>query len=251
MNTKNKLMMIVCGLMMFLIAVPARAQNAGGQNGGGQNAGGQDSGSQSSASPGQVRTEVHQLISDLNDPNYDFSKFPDRMRELFQDFRAATDGMDPSDAQQFRQEMFQQLMPVIQQNQQKIQDAVRLAYLKSLQEPLGCSDDEFAAIKPYLQKVVDAWQATQTFNFGGPRNGTQGQNNQPNANVSAVQQAASDLRATLNDPDSPSDLIKNKLDILRQAQDKAKQDLTVARSQLQALLTERQEAVLVEYGLLD
>ena len=33
--------------------------------------------------------------------------------------------------------------------------------------------------------------------------------------------------------------------------DKAKQDLNVARSQLQALLTERQEAVLVEYGLLD
>jgi hypothetical protein len=236
MNTKNKLLMIFCGLMMSLIAVPARAQNAGGE---------------SSATPGQVREEVHQMINDLNDPNYDFSKFPDRMRQTFQDFRAATDGMDPSAAQQFRQEMFQQLMPVIQANQQKIQDAVRLAYLKSLQEPLGCSDDEFAAIRPYLEKVVNAWQATQTNRFRGP-NGTQGQNNRPPAaTTSDVQKAAGDLQETLADPDANPDLIKTKLDILRQAQDKAKQDLTVARSQLQALLTERQEAVLVEYGLLD
>ena len=55
----------------------------------------------------------------------------------------------------------------------------------------------------------------------------------------------------MSDPNANTDLIKNKLDILRQAQDKAKQDLNVARGQLQALLTERQEAVLVENGLLD
>ena len=238
MNTKNKLLMIVSGLMMSLIALPAKAQNADRPR--------------PAASPGQVRAEVHQLINDLNDPNYDFSKFPDRMRETFQDFRSATDSMDPSQAQQFRQELFQQLMPVIQANQQKIQDAMRLAFLKSLQQPLGCSDDEFAAIKPYLEKVVDAFQATQTNRFrGGPANGTQGQNNQPAANTSEVQKAASDLRTALDDPSANPDLIKNKLEILRQAQDKAKQDLTVARSQLQALLTERQEAVLVEYGLLD
>ncbi len=211
---------------------------------------------QSAATPAQVREEVHQLITDMQDPNYDFSKIPDRMRQTFQDFRSATESMDPDTSQQFRQELMTQLMPVLQQNQQKIQDAMRLAFLKSLQQPMGCSDEEFAAIRPYLEKVVDAFQASQVNRFrgpGGPQNGTQGPNNQrpANANVSAVQQAATDLQSTLSDPDANADLIKNKLDILRQAQDKAKQDLTVARSQLQALLTERQEAVLVEYGLLD
>jgi hypothetical protein len=242
MKTKNKLLTIFCGLMVSLIAVPAKAQQT-------------PDAQTAAATPGQVREEVHQLITDMQDPNYDFSKIPDRMRQTFQDFRSATESMDQDTAQQFRQELFQQLMPVLQQNQQKIQDAMRLAFLKSLQQPLGCSDEEFAAIRPYLEKVVDAYDASQVNRFrgGGPRNGTQGPNNQrpTSPNVSAVQQAASDLQSTLSDPNAPSDLIQNKLDTLRQAQDKAKQDLTVARSQLQALLTQRQEAVLVEYGLLD
>jgi hypothetical protein len=241
MKTRTKLLTIFCGLMMTLIAIPAKAQNADGQS--------------AAVSPGQVREEVHQLINDLNDPNYDYSKVPDRMRQTFQDFRSATDSMDQDTARQFRQDLFQQLMPVLQQNQQKIQEAVQMAFLKSLQTPMGCSDEEFAAIRPYLQKVVEAFQATQVNRFRGgpPQNGTQGPNNQRPANVqdSAVQQAASDLQQTLSDDNASPDLIKNKLDILRQAQDKAKQDLTVARSQLQALLTEKQEAVLVEYGLLD
>jgi hypothetical protein len=228
--------------MMTLIGVPAMAQNANGQT--------------AAASPEQVREEVHQLINDLNDPNYDFSKVPDRMQQMFQDFRSATDSMDQDTARQFRQDLFQQLMPVLQQNQQKIQQAFRDSFLNGLQKPMGCSDEEFAAIRPYLEKVADAFQATQVNRFrggGGPQNGTQGPNNQrpTDAQVSAVQQAASDLQATLSDDNASADLIKNKLDILRQAQDKAKQDLTVARSQLQALLTARQEAVLVEYGLLD
>jgi hypothetical protein len=233
MNTKYKLLTIFCGLSMSLITLPARAQDA------------------PVATPAQVREEVHQLITDMQDPNYDFSKIPDRMRQTFEDFRAATQSMDPDTSQQFRQELTQ-LMPVIMQNQQKIQDAMRLAFLKSLQEPLGCSDDEFSAIRPYLAKVVDAWQASQVNRFRPPRNVTQGANNPPPAgSVSPVQQAATDLQSTLEDANANPDLIKNKLDILRQAQDKAKQDLTVARKQLQALLTERQEAVLVEYGLLD
>jgi hypothetical protein len=243
MKSVNKFLLALCGLVLMLTAVPANAQ----QNPDAQAA---------PASPAQVREEVHQLITDMQDPNYDFSKIPDRMRQAFQDFRSATDGMDPDTAQQFRQDLMTQLMPVLQANQQKIQEAIRMSFLKSLQTPLGCSDDEFSALMPYLEKVVDAFQATQVNRFrpqNQNQNGTQGPNQQRpnNANVSAVQQAASDLQDTLSDPSANSDLIKNKLDILRQAQDKAKQDLTVARGQLQALLTQRQEAVLVEYGLLD
>jgi hypothetical protein len=242
---------VLCLCILFLFTAAARAQ------------------SDATVSPGTVRDEVRQLISDLNNPNYDYSKVPGRMREVFQDFRSATSSMDPGDAAQFRGDLMQQLMPVIMANQQKIQEAVRMEFLNSLQQPLGCSDDEFAAIKPYLEKVVDDWQAMQINRFRPPApataNATPGaapapgatpaQNNPPRppmgGNTSAVQQAAADLQQTLEDSSSTNDLIKNKLDTLRQAQDKAQQDLKVARSQLQELLTERQEGVLVEYGLLD
>jgi hypothetical protein len=231
MNAKNKLLTVVCGLVLGFAATAARAQDA---------------------TPAQVREEVHQLITDMQDPNYDFSKIPDRMQKTFQDFRAATQSMDQDTSQQFRQDLMSKLMPVMQANQQKIRDAMRMAFLKSLQQPMGCSDDEFAAIRPYLEKVVDAFDASQLNRFrGGPPNGTQNSNNPQSGQISAVQQAASDLQSTLNDTNSKDDLIKNKLDILRQAQGKAKQDLNVARSQLKDLLTQRQEAVLVEYGLLD
>jgi hypothetical protein len=208
------------------------------------------------ASPGQVRQEVRQLANDLQDPNYDYSKAPERIREVFRDFRSATEGMSPDDAQQFRQELFQTIGPVLQAHQQQIADAMRMSFLKGLQQPLGCSDDEFAAIRPYLEKVVEAQQATQVFRFGGPGSGIGqqgGQNGtQPGGmKLSAVQQAASDLQAAVNDPNTSEDLIRNKLDLLRQARDKAQQDLKVARAALQQLLTQRQEAVLVENGLLE
>jgi hypothetical protein len=240
MKMTQKFIAAIVGLTLCFFARGALAQNA--------------------VSPGQVRSEVRGLINDLNDPNYDYSKVPERMREVFQDFRSATDGMDPDQAQQFRQELFQQLMPTLQANQQKIQDAMRLAFLKGLQQPLGCSDDEFAAIKPYLEKVVDAVNNSQVRSFrgfgpgggrgpgGGPMAAASPQANQQ---LTPVQKAINELQATLNDPNSSSDLIHNKLDEVRQARDKAKQDLAVAQSQLQALLTQRQEAVLVEYGLLE
>lgn len=241
MNVRTKLSLLLCGMMMALICVPAPAQQNNNNNNG------------STATPGQVREEVNQLIRDLNDPNYDYSKVPTQMREVFQDFRSATDGMDQDQAQQFRQDLMSRLFPVIQQNQAKIRQAVQDEYLKSLQQPMGCTDDEFAAIRPYLEKVVDAAQAAQVNRFRGFRNTADGAQQRPanNPNASPVQQAADDLEQTLNDPSSNSDLIKNKVDTLRQAKDKANQDLTIARSQLQALLTQRQEAVLVEYGLLD
>jgi hypothetical protein len=43
----------------------------------------------------------------------------------------------------------------------------------------------------------------------------------------------------------------SELDTLRQAKSKASQDLTVARDALRAVLTVRQEAVLVDRGILD
>ena len=52
-------------------------------------------------------------------------------------------------------------------------------------------------------------------------------------------------------PDSTPDVIKSKLDTLRQARAKAVAHLTAAQADLKTALTQRQEAVLVVNGLLN
>jgi hypothetical protein len=207
----------------------------------------------------QLVQEVHQFAADLDDPNYDYSKVPARMRQVFQDTRNVTSGMDPDEARQFQMNLMQQVRPIFERNQAKIQKAMQMAYLKDLQEPLGATDDEFTVIQPLLEKVVEAQNeasgGTARFrrfaaSFGGQRN-----NNIPaaptNQPVSPVDQATQDLQTAIDDPNVNSDVIKTRLDTLRQAKSKASQDLTVARDALRAVLTVRQEAVLVDRGILD
>jgi hypothetical protein len=209
-----------------------------------------------------VQQEVHQLAADLDDPNYDYSKAPDRIRQAFQDMRSVTNNMDPDVARQFRMDLMQQVLPVFQRNQAKIQKAMQMAFLKDLQEPLGASGDEFAVIRPLLEKVVDAMGESdggaarfRRFRGFGGAPGQQNNNTQnaaPNAPpLSPVDQATQDLQAAVDDPSVNSDVIKTRLDTLRQVKSKASQDLTVARDALRAVLTVRQEAVLVDRGVLD
>jgi hypothetical protein len=206
----------------------------------------------------ELQQEVHQLMVDLDDPNYDYTKVPPRIRQAFQDFRSVTNGMDPNQVAQFRADMFSQIMPVMQRNQAKIQKAMQMAFLKDLQEPLGASDEEFAVIEPLLEKVVDAQRESdggmarfrRFAGAMGQQNASQnGRQNSPPP--SPVDQASTDLQAAVDDPNSNEDKIKTRLDALRQAKTKASQDLDVARNALRSVLTTRQEAVLVDRGLLD
>jgi hypothetical protein len=204
--------------------------------------------------PQQLQDEVSQLANDLDDPNYDYSKVPARMRQIFQDFGQVTSNMDPDRAQQFRMQLFQQIMPAIQRNQQKIQDAMQTDFVNQLQPDLQCTDEEFAALRPTLVKVVQAMRSTQGNGFGrgpgGPGGGGPQQNQQK---LSPVQQAMQDLQAVLTDSETSSnnDEIQSKVDALRLAKDKAQQDLKIARDELRGLLTVRQEAMLVVDGILD
>jgi Spy/CpxP family protein refolding chaperone len=59
------------------------------------------------------------------------------------------------------------------------------------------------------------------------------------------------LQTTLDNKDAKPEEIKAKLTALRDARNKAKEDLTKAQADLKELLTQRQEAVLVNMGLLD
>jgi hypothetical protein len=116
-----------------------------------------------------------------------------------------------------------------------------------LRQELDCSDEEFAALKPGLQKVLDAMQAATV---GGRRPGFGGAFRLPGQSQ-GLSQALQDLRTTLEDTNAKADLIKARLDVVRQARESANKDLAIARAELRPLLTVRQEAVLVVNGVLD
>jgi hypothetical protein len=83
-----------------------------------------------------------------------------------------------------------------------------------------------------------------------------GQNGQPSQTtlpqpLSPVQQAAADLRAVTSNKDAKPDDIKAKLDAYRQAKAQARTQLAAAQQELRGLLTQRQEATLVEMGMLE
>jgi hypothetical protein len=207
-------------------------------------------------SASDVRQEVRQLASDLDNPHYDYSKVPTQLRQTFVDVRSVTQDMDPDQARQLRMELFQQVMPALQRNRERIQKAMEMAFLKDLQAPLGATDDEFAVIEPLLEKVVEAQReadgGTNRFRRFGQRTGANNrQTNQQQQQLSPVDQADQALQDAVDDPNSNADLIKTRLDTLRQAKSKAMQDLSVARDALRSVLTLRQEAVLVDRGLLD
>lgn len=144
---------------------------------------------------------------------------------------------------------------------------MRKQFLDRLKTDLGSTDDEFQALQPKIEKVLTARREADAGRFGGgfggrrgrggPNGGTPGggdANAQPAASAqpdSAVRTASDDLRKTLDNKDSKPEEIKAKLDALRDAKTKAKADLTAAQTDLKGVLTQRQEAVLVEAGLLE
>lgn len=128
-----------------------------------------------------------------------------------------------------------------------------------LKTSLKATDDEWAVIQPLLQKVQDLQRETRGGGgFGGGGFGRRGGggNNGGNANAPTPPQtptgeAAAALRTAV-DSDSTSDAdIKAKLQALRDARKKAQADLDAARADLQKVLTLRQEAVLVNMGILE
>ena len=140
------------------------------------------------------------------------------------------------------------------QRQQRMMDNIKTR--------LGASDDEFAAIQPKLQAVMQDQRDANPRSFGmfgrggrgggpGGPGGPGGGGNGPTTQPSVVQSALTDLQTTLDDQNAAPDTIKTKLDTLRQARTKARQDLAVAQADLKSVLTQRQEAVLVLMGYLD
>ena len=129
-----------------------------------------------------------------------------------------------------------------------------------LKEQLALNDDEFKALQPKIEAVMTAQRSTRGGGGrgrggpGGPGGPGGGANAPADSNApapTAAQTAAKDLQATLDNKDAKPEEIKAKLTALRDAHSKAREDLTKAQAELKELLTQRQEAVLVNMGVLD
>jgi hypothetical protein len=136
----------------------------------------------------------------------------------------------------------------------------RAQQMARIKDALGATDEEFTALQPKLEAVMTAQRDTRAGGFGGGRGGRRGgqqgdTNAQPQQTPpggdSAVAKAQAELRAVLDNKDSKPEEIKAKLTALRAAREQAKTALAAAQKDLKDLLTQRQEAVLVNMGYLD
>ena len=131
---------------------------------------------------------------------------------------------------------------------------MRERFTNMIKDQMSVSDDEWKVIQPKLEKVMTAQRDARGGGMGGMfsrrRDDTGGsQGNDPQR--SAVQQAQQDLRTLLENKDAAADQIAAKLTALREARNKAREELASAQKDLKDVLNARQEAVLVMMGMLD
>lgn len=127
---------------------------------------------------------------------------------------------------------------------------------QQLKEQLGVNDEEWNAIKPKIDKVNLLRFQTMAGRFGGfggrgPGGGGPGGGFGGNMPSNPIMDAARELQQVLQDQNASPELIKAKLQALRDAKAKAQEQLVAAQNELKDLLTVRQEAVLVGQGTLD
>lgn len=122
-----------------------------------------------------------------------------------------------------------------------------------LKEQLGVTDDEWKALQPKIEKVMDAQRDAMGGRgmFRGGRRGGGGPDNSASTPTTPVQQKARELQTVLENKDAKADEIKAALAAYRDARAKARADLTKAQDDLRELLTTRQESVLVMMGMLE
>lgn len=138
----------------------------------------------------------------------------------------------------------------------------RQRMMDRMKEQMGATDEEWKALEPRIQKVMEAQRDARQGGFngfgGGGRGGRGGQGGggvaappADDANASPVRTARQAVRAAIDDSNtSPQDLAA-KLKAYRDARDQAREKLTQAQKDLKELLSQKQEAVLLMSGMIE
>jgi multidrug resistance efflux pump len=131
-----------------------------------------------------------------------------------------------------------------------------------MQENLGITAEEWKVLGPKIEKVQTLSREANAGGMGMFGRGMMGnRGNRGNrgggmmgaqeGEETAVQKATAALQATLESPNPSTETIKQQLTALRQAKEKAKQELATAQADLRKVLSLPQEARCVLMGLLD
>ena len=150
-----------------------------------------------------------------------------------------------------------------ERRQQFDPEEMRQRMMDNLRERLGASEEDWQALEPKIQAVLEAQQQARAGGMGmgalmGRRGGGQGGGpgggpGGPGAeqDQSEVGVAARELRTALEDEATEGAVIAQRLEALRAARGKAEESLKAAREDLKGLVTPRQEAMLVMMSLLE
>jgi outer membrane murein-binding lipoprotein Lpp len=127
-----------------------------------------------------------------------------------------------------------------------------------LKESLKVSDEEWAVIQPLIEKVTTKQrEAMGGRGFGGASRGGDRGGNPPATGGSSTDPARAGsaerdaLRSAVEDENTSAAELKAKLTAVREQRKKATAELAEAREELRKVLTVRQEAALVSYGILE
>jgi hypothetical protein len=141
-------------------------------------------------------------------------------------------------------------------------EAFRKMMTDRMKSSMKATDEEWAVLEPMISNVVEKQMAARGgFRFGGPpprsgdNNSSSGGNNNSggSSRSSRYPQPAEveALRETLEKENAPKEELKARLEAIRAQKKRAQQELEDARAQLAKVVTVRQEAVLVAFGILE
>ncbi|MCL5278389.1 MAG: hypothetical protein M1376_00590 [Planctomycetes bacterium] len=146
---------------------------------------------------------------------------------------------------------------------------MRQRMAERMKEMLGADDQAWKVMEPRLMKVMELNRQANAGGrgmmfgmFGRGRGGPGGPGGDqgpqaerrgrgPQGEQTALEKAMTQLRTTLENQSATSEEIKTQLTAVRSAREKARQELAVAQQELKKILTLRQEAMLVEMGMLE
>lgn len=132
-----------------------------------------------------------------------------------------------------------------------------------MKSSMKATDEEWAVLEPMISTVVEKQMAARggfSRGFGGPprssdsTNGGTGGTSGSDANRTSRYPRPAEieaLQATLEKEDAPKEELKARLEAIRAQRKRAQQEVEDARAQLAKVVTVRQEAVLVAFGILE
>jgi hypothetical protein len=177
-----------------------------------------------------------------------FQRISQRGEDAQQLFAGMRDGsMDMSEMQQ----MLVDKGLVDKEQIAHIQEIAQRGLMRQIREQLSVTDDEWSALQPKIQRVLDANASLGGNMMNAPSRGGMQQALANNRGATSdASKAFRSLRNALKDPNTPPEEVTNKLELYRQAHERALLQLQAAQKDLTEVLSVAQEAALVNMGIL-